>query len=335
MKRLFLILSLIAVLMSSANTQIVDTICPNDPQGRYRVSGMANSSYFWTATGGQIVNTNGADSIEVLWDLNASSHLLNVIELSEHGCVGDTVYGEVLIASPPVADIYGPDSVCENQHIILTASNAQSYLWSGGQTGSAIQINVVSDTVVSLRVDDGCGTDSTQHKIIALPRPDAGFSVLPAVPRVGKTSTFTADSSAAPYFAWLIDGDTLNNQQSLVYHTFYQSGLYEVMLYVENHYGCFDTSSAIVEVRDLMVNTITPNGDGINDVWNIPELDGNDRCEVRIFDRWNGEIFFSKGYHKPWDGTYQGEAVPEGSYFYVIDYNDGTEPAKGVITIIR
>jgi gliding motility-associated-like protein len=314
---------------------VVDTICPNYPYGNYGVSGMPNSSFVWMVAGGQIINSNGADSIEVQWNLNASVHMLNVIEISEYGCVGDTVTAEVVVASSPIAEIFGPDSVCTSQTVMLTASSAQSYLWSGGQTTPAVQVKVLSDTIVSVKINDGCGVDSTSFAIKALPNPVADFTWVPSVVRAGKTATFTSSSTGAQFFSWIVNGDTLNKHQSVVYHTFPYKGNYEVVLLVENEYLCFDTTARDIEVRELLVNTITPNGDGINDVWRIPELEGNDNCKVRIFDRWNGEVFYSEGYQDPWDGKHNGNDVPEGSYFYIIDYGDGSEPIKGVITVIR
>jgi gliding motility-associated-like protein len=80
----------------------------------------------------------------------------------------------------------------------------------------------------------------------------------------------------------------------------------------------------------------TPDGDGTNDVWEIPglnELYPNNR--VDIYGRWGGLIFHSDGYEIPWDGTHNGKRLPIGSYYFVIDFGDGvTEPVKGTVTLI-
>ncbi|MFT6719010.1 MAG: gliding motility-associated-like protein [Sphingobacteriales bacterium] len=87
------------------------------------------------------------------------------------------------------------------------------------------------------------------------------------------------------------------------------------------------------------VNTITPNGDGINDVWKHPALSEYfPLCEVKIYSRWGVEIFSSLGYNTPWDGTYKGKEVPVGTYFFVIDLKNqnGKEIIyTGEISVIR
>ena len=80
----------------------------------------------------------------------------------------------------------------------------------------------------------------------------------------------------------------------------------------------------------------TPNGDGTNDVWNLYFIADFPNTTVTIFNRWGENIFESNGYTKPWDGTYKGEALPSGTYYYIIDLNDPQfEPMTGPITIIR
>ncbi|HLP13548.1 MAG TPA: gliding motility-associated C-terminal domain-containing protein, partial [Flavobacteriales bacterium] len=81
----------------------------------------------------------------------------------------------------------------------------------------------------------------------------------------------------------------------------------------------------------------TPDGDGTNDTWDIPGLANYPECKVEIFTRWGAKIFVSDtGYTIPWDGNYNNNPMPLGSYYFVIYFNDGaTDPMKGNVTIIR
>lgn len=81
-------------------------------------------------------------------------------------------------------------------------------------------------------------------------------------------------------------------------------------------------------------NTFTPNGDGINDVWNIDELRMFPQCTVKIFSRNGVELFSSTGYTKPWDGNHRNKVCPPGVYYYVINL-DGRQKITGSLTIIR
>jgi gliding motility-associated-like protein len=82
-------------------------------------------------------------------------------------------------------------------------------------------------------------------------------------------------------------------------------------------------------------NTFTPNGDGINDLWDIIGLSDFPNCLVAVYNRYGLEVFRSRGYSKSWDGLYKANLLPTGTYYYVIDL-DGKKPkVSGYVTIIR
>jgi gliding motility-associated-like protein len=81
-------------------------------------------------------------------------------------------------------------------------------------------------------------------------------------------------------------------------------------------------------------NAFTPNGDGINDYWNITGIENLADISMQIFDRYGQKVFESKGYAKPFDGTYKGKKLPAGVYYYIINLNTGCNPS-GSLTIIR
>ncbi|TSJ38893.1 T9SS type B sorting domain-containing protein [Mucilaginibacter corticis] len=82
-------------------------------------------------------------------------------------------------------------------------------------------------------------------------------------------------------------------------------------------------------------NAFTPNGDGINDLWEISSLNIYPQCLVCIYNRYGNLIYRSEAYAKPWDGTYKDQQLPTGTYYYVIDLKDGTKPLAGPLTLIR
>jgi gliding motility-associated-like protein len=82
-------------------------------------------------------------------------------------------------------------------------------------------------------------------------------------------------------------------------------------------------------------NAFTPNGDGINDVWNIKSLIDYPSCLVSIFTRYGSLIFQSRGYAKPWDGNYNGSPLPTGTYYYIINLQNGQQPLSGYVALIR
>jgi gliding motility-associated-like protein len=83
-------------------------------------------------------------------------------------------------------------------------------------------------------------------------------------------------------------------------------------------------------------NTFSPNGDGVNDLWNIPDLAAYPQCLVNVYNRYGTKIFQSRGYAKAWDGNYKGGKVPAGVYYYVINLdNTNTNVLSGYVAVIR
>ena len=104
--------------------------------------------------------------------------------------------------------------------------------------------------------------------------------------------------------------------------------------------GCTYTDQVIVELvrRILPVNTFTPNGDGINDQWDIVGIDDYPGAEILIFDRWGQRVYASTGYREPWDGTFNGAKLPDATYYYHIQLNQlegRAPPYTGFISIVR
>ena len=103
--------------------------------------------------------------------------------------------------------------------------------------------------------------------------------------------------------------------------------------------GCTATFSVRVEVVEPLYipSAFTPNADGQNDTWVIPNIAAFPFCEVAVYDRWGELIFYSKGYDRPWDGTYQQKPVSEGVYTYQISTgpNALNISYRGKVVVVR
>ena len=108
-------------------------------------------------------------------------------------------------------------------------------------------------------------------------------------------------------------------------------------LTITNANGCTDTDDIFVHVlkKPVVVNTFTPNGDGINDLWNIKYLESYPGNTVDIYNRQGEKVYSSIGYAIPWDGRYRGRDLPAGPYYYIINPKNGRKVISGNITIIR
>lgn len=78
---------------------------------------------------------------------------------------------------------------------------------------------------------------------------------------------------------------------------------------------------------------MSPNGDGINDFWHINYLDEYGKSTIRVFNRWGKRVFESSNYANDWGGIYNGDLLPAGAYYFIID-SETKGTVKGVINII-
>ncbi len=104
--------------------------------------------------------------------------------------------------------------------------------------------------------------------------------------------------------------------------------------------GCTLTDYVTVTVIDDLdiPNTISPNGDNINDKWFIEGIENYPNSILHICDRWGQEVFQTTAYskEKAWDGSIKNRDSAEGVYYYVLDLQlDKGETYKGSITVVR
>ncbi|MCX6223357.1 MAG: gliding motility-associated C-terminal domain-containing protein, partial [Bacteroidia bacterium] len=100
--------------------------------------------------------------------------------------------------------------------------------------------------------------------------------------------------------------------------------------------NCKKTLELIVDKYNFIPNVITPNGDGLNDLWTIPMMEYFPDAIIKVFDV-SGKLVFesAKGYPVPWDGKDKGTPLPMGTYYYLINLDPGEKPLTGYLTILR
>ncbi|HMC96746.1 MAG TPA: gliding motility-associated C-terminal domain-containing protein, partial [Flavobacteriales bacterium] len=117
--------------------------------------------------------------------------------------------------------------------------------------------------------------------------------------------------------------------------------------FVQDQYACApvhltgDTPCDFEE--DVFVpQTFSPNGDGVNETFLIPGIEGYPDNTVVIFNRWGGKVFEEAGYDNRtvvWDGTSPNAAIsgpaPAGTYFYIVDLANGKEALSGYVYLNR
>ena len=103
--------------------------------------------------------------------------------------------------------------------------------------------------------------------------------------------------------------------------------------------GCVNSTEVTIEViadyNFVTYNLFSPNGDNVNDYFEIKNIELYDDCNVVVYNRLGSKVFEADGYTNDWDGTYEGKELPDATYYYVITC-EGTEKVyDGPISILR
>jgi gliding motility-associated-like protein len=218
----------------------------------------------------------------------------------------------------------------------VNAVTSTTYLWSDGNT-SKTRINIpAGDYGVVITDANGCRADSS----VTLTDPDLLKLVFAVTqpwcadkPDGEIKLTITGGVVGTDYtYRWSSDNSTGSSISNIL------SGEFKVTVTDLN--GCSIRDSVIVKPQRetclIIPNAISPNGDLINDFWNIGLIELYPQIEIKVFNRWGQIVWRSeKGYPQPWDGRSNGSLLPVDSYHYIIDLHNGSKPLLGDITVIR
>ncbi len=192
--------------------------------------------------------------------------------------------------------------------------------------------------------NNNCKSTVTQSVDIT-PRPIAKFIYINnSALSLGANITFIDSSKSAVSWFWDFgNGFTSNIQNPSA--NYLSNGTYTVGLTITDQFGCTSSYFQVIkitniaaEVTQLIPNMITPNNDGKNDIWRLDFINVfYPEAEIEIYSRWGELLYRSVGYSNAWDGSYKGNPLPVGAYFYTINLNDvnDTKTYKGTVTILK
>jgi large repetitive protein len=85
-------------------------------------------------------------------------------------------------------------------------------------------------------------------------------------------------------------------------------------------------------------NVITPNGDGVNETLTILNFDPNaagNNSSIVIYNQWGDVVYRAAPYRNDWEGKYENNPLPDGTYYFIFKRDPTAEPIKNFVTIIR
>lgn len=243
-----------------------------------------------------------------------------------------------------------PPPFCGNDPVVLVAEGVfgagATLQWQFGNgsipSSSADSIVTVQFAgpgthPVSLLVsENGCSTQ-VSGAVVNHPQPDAGFYALPVSSQpVGTTVNFTdtSDSGGGSIdgWSWTIDGVVFAPSASTAIWNTNWPGTYLIALTVTDEFGCSDQATmwyTVIGEPIRIPNVFSPNGDGRNDSFHIENIEYYHN-ELTIYSRWGNKVYQVRNYKNQWSGS----DLPDGTYYYVLKMDEGTEYA-GHVTILR
>jgi gliding motility-associated-like protein len=325
------------------------------------INGGLNPVYKWTVNG-SVVGTN-SDSLILTSPASGDRVQCTVTVDPQMNCVqsSEAISQELVIQVMPRnypsvhldAITY---EVCEGQEVELSADatgvgNAATYEWmingtSSGVMGAGFKSRSISDSdQISILVTPGndvCDVSPIQSSPVTIRvHPVPNVHISPADTIVARGAEVQLNASIEGNYSSFLwqPAEFIRDVNSLSTATIPLRQPLQVALNVTTHQGCSTLALANINVRTAlyMANAFSPNNDGLNDLFRIPEGTTLDLAEFSVYDRWGNRIFTTKDIARGWDGRVNGKPADTGTYIFFIKGSDdkGIVMQKGIVTLVR
>jgi gliding motility-associated-like protein len=303
------------------------------------LSATGQANFTWTGPNGFTAN---GPVVTITQTNQLQSGIYTLTAQVASGCIDDTAFAVEIQPNPTLNLVSADTALCLGDTTKFTASGGLTYSWtpSFGLSDTNIPNPTASpDTTTTYKVlisnALGCTDSGTiVLKVYKLPSVDAGpdktiveggEAVLEGLVK-GEWSTFFWNSSP----------DILNPQALQPIVSPRANTNYILSATALNGCGIVSDTVAVSLFDDVYIPTaFSPNGDGLNDRWNIPALAAYPLYELGVYSRYGKLVFSAKGNALPWDGNLNGKPLPVGTYVYKIKLNDQLPLLSGTVNILR
>ncbi len=291
-------------------------------------NGTSPFSYSW--------NTAPTQTNAQATGLQAGAYAVTVIDAD--GC-SETAAG-IVTADSLAIDLGGDVVICGQPNVLLGSQlqlSNMSYQWSNGSDSATIVANTFS--IYSLTVTDANNCSAIDSIEVV----DAEFDpqVMPSDTSALEDEFVELLAVGGDNYEWLFPTSglscTLCPDPAF---TAVDSVTYSVEVSLD--IGCVDTVSVTINVLDSyfplveVPDVFSPNGDGMNDNWIIPFIEFFPENQLTVINRWGDVVYQANPYTNEWDGTFNGQFLPQGTYYFILELNvNQFETFKGPLTILK
>ncbi len=270
------------------------------------------------------------------------------------GCIADTSAIEKINVAPQTVagTVTKSNSVCygvgrDTLHLkgyvgkiltwVLSTDNGGTWTPVVNQTDSLIYNGLTQTTWYAAVVQSGnCDVDTaTSVAITVFPKTpvDAGPD---ATLTLGQSVTLAGSGNGTPLWTpslFLSDPNIFTPIATPETTTTYT-------LFVTDNKNCVNSDTVRITILKVVfdgkiANLFTPNGDGINDTWYLEDIQKFPDSEVIVYNIYGNQVFSKRGYMNDWKGTYKGADLPDGTYYYVVKFDNSDVILKGSLDILR
>ncbi|MGY4538417.1 gliding motility-associated-like protein [Mucilaginibacter sp. UYNi724] len=311
-------------------------VCEGDP---IILTATGGATYQWTLPD---LTTSTQNPLIIPVSSVAHRGTYHVDVKSAAGCVTPKSV-EVTVNTKPVITVSPPQSTCAGNGVPITAFavDGVTYRWSPAAGLSDVNSAnpVASPTVSTLyavtvtNAKNCFSTNTVQVDVLPLPVANAGDDK-----KIFEGQSVTLNGSGTGdnvTYSWS-PTTYLDNPASPTPTATPLNDITYTLTVTSANCGTNESSIFVRVYNKLVIPTsFTPNSDGTNDIWNIEALDTYAQGVITVYTRTGRQVFTSKGYSKPWDGTFNGRQLPADTYYYIIDLKNSTPILSGWVLIIR
>jgi len=242
----------------------------------------------------------------------------------------DTQMVQIMVNPGIDVDFMPEQAICEGDLLVLDAGNPGSnYNWSTGENTQSIQISEQGEYSVFVNNDFCEDSDTTYLTVHEHP------SYIGSTELCSDHELMLSAIPGGSEYMWSTGDTTV----SIVVT---ESGLYWNN-YLDNNF-CERSDTILIKLSDeaehvFAPNSFTPNGDGVNDTWQVYGVGLNNQFEVRVYNRWGNLIWETLDINASWDGTHNGGSSEAGVYAYKLYFYSKCYDKKietiGSILLIR